>query len=103
MTDFLKISSKIVPGFFCTVFCYAFILIFHFSGLAVVPPHKGVRKVQFCEEFAIGVELLQKLYDFLAFSGRSWRGRRASLKIKANQRKAQQGIANHSIAKQIIA
>ena len=80
------------------VFCYISIVIFHFSGPAVVPPTKGVEKSILLAEFVIRDKLLHKWLEFLTFSGPSWRGRWASLKIKAKQRKALQGIAKPSLA-----
>ena len=42
--DFLVISFKVVPGFFCMVFCCVFIVFVHLSGQAVVPPTTGAEK-----------------------------------------------------------
>ena len=84
------------------IFRYGFLLWLYFNfslfGPGRGPPHKGGRKVYFFEEFAIRVKLLHKYFPFLAFSGPSWTGRRASLKIKAKHRKAQPGIPKPSIA-----
>ena len=85
--------------FFIMVFCYISIVNFSLFGPGRGPPHKGGRKGHFFEEFTIRDELLHKLCEFLTFSGPSWRGRWASLKIKAKQRKALQGIAKPTIAK----
>ena len=92
------IYSKVALGLLIMVFFYISVVNFHFSVPAVVPPHTGGQTGHFVEEFAIGVKVLHELFEFLAFSGPSWRGRRASLKIKAKQRKALQGIAKPSLA-----
>ena len=57
----LKISSKIVPGFFIMVFCYILVVNFHFFGPGCGPPHKGTSNEHFVEEFAIGIKQLNFL------------------------------------------
>ena len=70
----LKISLKIVPGIFIMVFCYIFIVNFHFLGPAVVPPTNGVEKCIFSRNLRLGSNCCINCVNFLHFPARPREG-----------------------------
>ena len=83
----LKISSKIVPGFFIMVFYYIFIVNFNFLGPAVVPPTNGVENWIFSKNLRLGSNCCINRVNFSHFPARPREGDGPAPKSKQSKGK----------------